>query len=124
MPFYGPFRVPLWRRALHLRATPMSADIPPMTRPPRSGAWKWWVCGLLLLATMLNYMDRLTLNQMAKRIKDGLLLSNEQYGELEGAFGIAFALGALGFGWAVDRWSVRWVYALALLAWSGAGFVT
>src|SRR5262249_45997692 len=27
-----------------------------------SSAWKWWVCGLLLLATMINYMDRLTIN--------------------------------------------------------------
>ena len=68
------------------------------SKPVRGPAWKWWVCGLLLLATLLNYMDRLTLNQMAKRIKDDLLLSNQQYGELEGAFGIAFALGALGFG--------------------------
>lgn len=92
--------------------------------PARGPAWKWWVCGLLLLATMLNYMDRLTLNQMAKRIKDGLLLSNEQYGQVEGAFGVAFALGALAFGWTVDRWNARWVYALALLAWSAAGFIT
>ena len=27
--------------------------------------WKWWVCSLLLLATMINYMDRMTLNQAA-----------------------------------------------------------
>ena len=34
--------------------------------PPRGAFWKWWVCGLLLLATMINYMDRLTLNQLSK----------------------------------------------------------
>src|SRR4051794_1661407 len=65
------------------------------TVPARGPAWKWWVCGLLLLATMINYMDRLTLNLTANRIKIDLLLSNEQYGQVEGVFGVAFALGAL-----------------------------
>ena len=26
--------------------------------PPRSAHWKWLVCGLLLFASMLLYMDR------------------------------------------------------------------
>lgn len=92
--------------------------------PTRGPTWKWWICGLLLLATMINYMDRLTLNQTAHRIKEELQLSNEQYGELERAFGVAFALGSLLMGWTVDRWNVRWVYPAALLGWSAAGFVT
>jgi ACS family hexuronate transporter-like MFS transporter len=92
--------------------------------PVRGMGWKWWVCGLLLLATMLNYMDRLTLNQMSKRIKAEFTLSNEQYGQIEQAFGMAFALGAISFGLVVDRWNVRWIYPLAVLAWSGAGFLT
>jgi ACS family hexuronate transporter-like MFS transporter len=90
----------------------------------RSPSWKWWVCGLLLLATMINYMDRLTLNLTAKRIRDYLLLSHEQYGQVESVFGIAFAAGALAWGWAADRWNTRGLYALALLAWSAAGFAT
>src|SRR5205823_1041605 len=91
---------------------------------PRGTAWKWWICGLLLLATMINYMDRLTLNQTAKRIKDELHLNNQQYGEIETAFGVAFALGSLILGWTVDRWNVRWVYPGVLLGWSAAGFLT
>jgi ACS family hexuronate transporter-like MFS transporter len=82
------------------------------------------VCVLLLLATMINYMDRLTLNLTSKRIKDELLLNNEQYGQVEFAFGIAFAVGALCLGWMVDRWNVRWIYPASLFAWSVAGFVT
>jgi ACS family hexuronate transporter-like MFS transporter len=93
-------------------------------RSPRGSAWKWSVCGLLLLATMINYMDRLTLNLAAKRIKDELTLSNEQYGQVEAAFGVAFACGALLAGWCADRWNVRWLYPLALLGWSAAGFAT
>jgi ACS family hexuronate transporter-like MFS transporter len=98
-----------------------------LAKPPsltRGAAWTWWVCVLLLLATMINYMDRLTLNLTAKRIKDELFLNNEQYGQVEFAFGIAFAVGALALGWMVDRWNVRWIYPLSLFVWSVAGFAT
>lgn len=92
--------------------------------PERSSTWKWLICGLLFLATMINYMDRVTLNQMSKIIKDELHLSAEQYGYIEAAFGIAFALGAILVGLTVDHWNVRWVYPGVLLGWSAAGFMT
>lgn len=95
-----------------------------LSPPARGSTWKWLVCGLLLMATMINYMDRLTLNQTAKRIKDELHLNNEQYGQIELAFGMAFAFGAVLVGWSVDRWNVRWIYPAALLGWSAAGFAT
>jgi hypothetical protein len=31
-------------------------------------AWKWWICGLLLLASAINYMDRQTLANAAVHI--------------------------------------------------------
>jgi ACS family hexuronate transporter-like MFS transporter len=79
---------------------------------------------LLLLATMVNYMDRLTLNLLAVPIERELNLTDNQYADLEMAFGLAFALGAIVFGFAVDRFNVFWVYPLAVLAWSAAGFCT
>jgi MFS family permease len=84
----------------------------------------WWVCGLLLLATMLNYMDRQTLTLTAARILRELRLDERHYGQLESAFAFAFALGAIVFGWMADRWNVTWVYPAAVLAWSAAGFAT
>ncbi len=92
--------------------------------PARRAAWKWWVCALLLLATMINYMDRLTVNLTVKRIEAELHLTHEQYGQVEFGFGIAFALGALVFGVLADRWNVRWLYPAALFLWSVAGFAT
>jgi ACS family hexuronate transporter-like MFS transporter len=92
--------------------------------PPRRPSWKWLVCGLLLLATMLNYMDRLTINLTAVEIKREMGLNDEQYGKIERAFGIGFAIGALFMGWSADRWTVRWLYPVAVLAWSAAGFAT
>jgi len=96
--------------------------------------WPWLVCGMLLAATMLNYMDRLLLNQAAKQIRLDLNFSsfswtpghsNDRsdlnYSFLESAFGISYALGALFFGWAADRLSVVWLYPSCVLAWSLAG---
>ena len=65
--------------------------IDPVT--PRSKAWRWGVCILLLAATMINYMDRQTLSATAKRVKAEFRLSNEQYGLLENRFSYAFAAG-------------------------------
>lgn len=90
----------------------------------RSPLWKWWVCGLLLLATMINYMDRLTINLLAKRMMGEFALNERDYGQLESAFAFAFAVGAIVSGWLADRWSVRWLYPAAVLAWSAAGFAT
>src|SRR5688572_10244114 len=91
---------------------------------PRSDAWKWWICGLLLLATTINYMDRQTLAVVGLRITNELKLTEEQFGELELAFGWAFAVGATFFGVLADRTSVRWVYPAVLFAWSLMGFLT
>lgn len=97
-----------------------------MTTPPpgRSGTWKWWVCGLLLLASTINYMDRQTLANAAVRITKQFQLTNEQYGNLELGFGWAFAVGSLVFGFLADAISVRWVYPAVLLLWSAVGFAT
>ncbi len=92
--------------------------------PSRSGAWKWWVCGLLLLATTINYMDRQTLANAAVRITNEFQLSKEQYGVLELAFGWAFAAGSLLFGFTADRVSTRWLYPAVLFAWSLMGFLS
>jgi ACS family hexuronate transporter-like MFS transporter len=90
----------------------------------RSASWKWWICGLLLFASTINYMDRQTLANAAVRITTQFHLNQEQYGNLELVFGWAFAVGSLCFGIVVDRISVRWVYPVVLLLWSGTGFAT
>jgi ACS family hexuronate transporter-like MFS transporter len=92
--------------------------------PDRGRSWRWWVCGLLLLATMINYMDRLVLNQTATRLMADIGFDEAGYGRLEGYFGAAFAAGALLLGFVVDRLGPRLVYPLVVLLWSLAGFVT
>ena len=84
----------------------------------------WGICGLMLLATMLNYMDRQTLAQQATDIRGALELCNEDYGWLETGFGLAFAVGGIVTGTLADRVSLRWLYPAILLGWSAVGFLT
>jgi MFS transporter, ACS family, hexuronate transporter len=95
-----------------------------MNEAARSDSWRWSICGLLLLATMLNYMDRQTLAQLATTIQAEFHLDDDQYGELEMGFGFAFAAGALFFGFLVDRLGPRWLYPSVLIGWSLAGIAT
>ncbi len=90
----------------------------------RPASWKWWICGLLLLASAINYMDRQTLANAAHRITTEFGLAQEQYGNLEFSFGWAFAAGSILFGILADKIAVRWLYPVVLLLWSGAGFAT
>ena len=82
------------------------------------------VCGLLLLASAINYMDRQTLANASVRITREFHLNQAQYGQIEAVFGYSFAAGSLVFGWLADRVSIRWLYALVLAAWSAVGFTT
>jgi MFS transporter, ACS family, hexuronate transporter len=82
------------------------------------------LCGLLLCATLINYMDRQALSSLATRISGELGLKNEDYGSLERAFGLAFAIGSLAFGFLADAVSVRWLYPAVLVAWSAMGIAT
>ena len=96
------------------------------TSTPDSTAspWRWWVCLLLMQATVINYMDRMALNQMAVEIKASLHLNDFKYSLIESIFSFAFAIGAVCTGFIVDRVSVRLVYPLAVLGWSVAGMLT
>jgi MFS transporter, ACS family, hexuronate transporter len=85
---------------------------------------RWTVCGLLLAATTLNYMDRVALNQLVNPILREFQLTSYDYAILESRFDIAFAIGTLITGWLVDRINVRFVYPVMVLGWSLAGFCT
>lgn len=96
----------------------------PAPTPQFLSPWRWWVCILLMLATVINYMDRMALNQLALRIQFSLGLNNTQYSYLESAFSFAFAIGAVLTGYVVDRTNVRWLYPVLVLGWSAAGVLT
>lgn len=93
----------------------------PIVKTNRAASWKWSITGLLLLATTINYMDRVTLANASVRVTSELGLSNAQYGTLELLFGWSFAAGSLVFGFLADRLPVFLLYPAVLAAWSLTG---
>jgi len=83
--------------------------------------WKWWVVVMMLLATVVNYMDRQALGSMASFIKADFNLNEQGYGTLEAWFGYSYAVFLIVAGFMADRWNLRWLYPIALLVWSAAG---
>ncbi len=98
--------------------------MPPMPESPRSSFWKWWVCGVLLLATFLNYADRQTLAVSLPELKQRFHIGEARVGLLEGCFGFAFAAGSVLFGFLADRIGPRRLYPAVLVGWSCAGIAT
>lgn len=47
---------------------------------------RWYIVGLLCLASGLNYLDRQTLSVLAQPIQDELHLTNIQYSHITSAF--------------------------------------
>ncbi|HXD87328.1 MAG TPA: MFS transporter [Urbifossiella sp.] len=87
-------------------------------------SWRWLVCGVLLLATCLNYMDRQAFSETATELKRVYNLDDQRYGWIEEGFSLGFAAGALVFGFLADRLGPRRLYPVVLVGWSIAGIVT
>jgi MFS family permease len=79
---------------------------------------------LLAISVLINYIDRSNLSIAAPLIKDELGISAWQLGKLLSAFFWTYALMQIPAGWLVDRFDVRWVFAIGFLAWSVATAVT
>ncbi|MEW6158380.1 MAG: MFS transporter [Verrucomicrobiota bacterium] len=96
-------------------------------RPSRASS-PWILLALLLSAVTINYIDRGSLSVAAPLISQQFSLDEIQTGWLLSAFFWSYALFQLVAGWLVDRYDVKWVYALGFLMWSLAmaatGFVT
>jgi ACS family hexuronate transporter-like MFS transporter len=80
--------------------------------------FRWVVCGLLFLATTLNYVDRQVIAVLKPLLERELAWSEIDYGNLVFSFQLAYALGYAGGGRLLDRLGVRAGYALAVGLWS------
>ncbi len=89
--------------------------------------FRWLICGLLFLATTINYIDRQILALLKPTLDAELGWSNEQYGNVNSAFQASYAISYVAFGWFIDRVGIKVGYVVSLLCWSlaaiGHGFV-
>src|SRR6204780_1228823 len=81
---------------------------------------RWLVLWLLLLITIINFIDRQTVSVLAPVIRASLHLSNAQYGRIVAAFQFGMMTGGFPLGWLMDRWGVRFGLLGAVLWWSAA----
>ena len=92
---------------------------------------RWLVCGLLFLATTINYMDRSVLSLIEPLLHrlpfmgwDPALAASHQvrfnnnYGNIVICFQIAYGLGLLTAGRIIDKVGTRIGYALAIFVWA------
>jgi MFS transporter, ACS family, hexuronate transporter len=85
---------------------------------------RWTLCGLLFLATTLNYLDRQTLAILAPIMRTEMGLSNEDLGWLFAVFYYSYTLAQFVAGGLLDRMQLRSAYALGVLAWSCVAALT
>ena len=81
--------------------------------------FRWVICGLLFLATTVNYMDRqvlsLTWNDF---IKPDFHWTNDDYGTITGWFSIFYAIANLLAGKFIDWMGTKKGYLIAIFVWS------
>jgi ACS family hexuronate transporter-like MFS transporter len=82
------------------------------------GRYRWLVCGLLFFATTVNYMDRQILSLLKPILDSELKWTNAQFGMVNAAFQLAYAIGLLSFGALIDRIGTKLGYAISIAAWS------
>jgi ACS family hexuronate transporter-like MFS transporter len=86
--------------------------------PPWYRSWRWLICGLLFAATTINYVDRAVLGVLAPTLRDQIGWNDQQYGYINAAFTLAYAIGYLFAGWLIDRVGTRLGYTIYLVIWA------
>lgn len=81
---------------------------------------RYTVLSMLLVATILNYVDRSALGIVAPGLSRSLTLDKLQMGELFAAFGLAYSIALVPGGVLTDVLGSRVAYALSLVGWSFA----
>jgi ACS family hexuronate transporter-like MFS transporter len=85
---------------------------------------RWWIAGMLFLASVLNYLDRQTLSILAPTIQKELELTDQDYALVVNLFLVAYTTATLLSGRVVDRLGVRVSLALFVGWWSVANLLT
>ncbi len=82
------------------------------------GKLRYWIVGLVALATIINYIDRGALAVLWPEISEELGLTKVEYAVIINVFTFAYAFGQTIFGKIFDWIGVRLGFVLAIAAWS------
>jgi len=92
-------------------------------REPRITGFKlrglrWWIAGLIFVATLINYIDRLTISVLASEITRDLGLSNTEFGGIVTWFLLAYTISQSLSGKLYDRIGTRLGFTVSIIVWS------
>ncbi|MBM3740526.1 MAG: MFS transporter [Acidobacteria bacterium] len=85
---------------------------------------RWWMCGLLFLATVISYIDRQTMSVVAPVIAQEFGLNNEQIARILSSFLFAYAFGQVVAGKFLDWTGSRLGFSIFVVVWSLANMLT
>ncbi|MEN3259533.1 MFS transporter [Sodalis endosymbiont of Spalangia cameroni] len=103
---------------------PAAASAPLDLPRPKGRNLRWVIIGIIALLTITNYLDRGNLSVAAPQIMQDLHISNAMMGVVLSAFVWPYAIMNLPTGWAVDRFGVKLLLALAAGLWSVVAILT
>lgn len=81
---------------------------------------RWWIIGLIGLATVINYIDRSALAIMWPSISEELGMTKADYGLILNVFMVAYALGQSISGKLYDKIGTKMGYVVSIFVWSAA----
>src|SRR5215813_102297 len=81
---------------------------------------RWWIAGLIFLATLINFIDRLTISILAPVITTQLGLSNLQFASITTWFLVAYTASQGLSGKLYDRIGARRGFSISIFVWSTA----
>jgi len=79
---------------------------------------RWRILFLLLLISIITYIDRVNISVTARQMMPSLGLTDLQMGQIFSAFVLGYALFQVPGGWMGDRWGPRRVLTFAVIWWS------
>src|SRR5258708_13589278 len=82
------------------------------------GRYRWVICGLLVAATAINYVDRQMIGVLKPTISAELGWNETTYADVVTWFQIAYAIGYLSFGRIVDALGARIGFSIAFIIWT------
>src|SRR5216117_860343 len=92
----------------------------PVVRGFKLPGLRWWIVGLVFLATLINYIDRLTISVLAPVITTDLGLTNTQFGGIVTWFLLAYTISQSVSGKLYDRIGTRLGFVFSISLWSVA----
>jgi len=85
---------------------------------------RWWIGGMLFASTVINYIDRQTLSNLAPYLKKDYGWTNTDYANLVIAFRIAYSIGQTVCGRLLDRIGTRRGLTLSVIWYSVVSMLT